>query len=59
MIIPETKAINNAIASFLFMGMNFDLQSNGFFSEKLSYLQKFLESEINTTTTNCKLTTDN
>jgi len=40
---PETKAINRAMASFLFMEMNFDLQRNGFFSEKLSSLQNFLQ----------------
>ena len=39
-IMPETKAISSAIATFLFMAMKFDLQINGFFSEKLPYLQK-------------------
>ncbi len=39
---PETKAINNAMASFLFIEMNFDLQINGFFPELLPSLQSFL-----------------
>jgi hypothetical protein len=37
---PETKAISNAMASFLFISMKFGLQNNGFFSEKLPSLQK-------------------
>ena len=41
-IMPETKAISNAMTSFLFIAMKFDLQNNGFFSEKLSYLHNFL-----------------
>jgi len=39
---PETKAISSAMASFLFMAMKFDLQNNGFFSEKLPSLHNFL-----------------
>ena len=37
---PETKAINSAMASFLFILMKFGLQNNGFFSKKLPSLQK-------------------
>lgn len=43
-IMPETKAISSAMASFLFMEMNFDLQRNAFFSEKVSYLQRILKN---------------
>ena len=39
----ETKAINNAMASFLFIEIKFDLQNNGFFSEKLPSLHNFLK----------------
>jgi hypothetical protein len=39
-IMPETKAINRAMASFLFIEIKFDLQRNAFFSEKLPSLQK-------------------
>ena len=41
-IMPETKAISSAMASFLFMWMNFDLQNNGFFPDLLPSLQNFL-----------------
>ena len=41
---PETKAIINAMTSFLFITMKFDLQNNGFFSEKVSYLQRILKN---------------
>ena len=44
---PETKAINSAMASFLFMMMKFDLQSNAFFPEKLQYLQNFFGTTKN------------
>ena len=40
---PETKAISSAMASFLFMELKFDLQSNAFFPELLPSLQKFLK----------------
>jgi hypothetical protein len=40
MKMPETKAINKAMASFFFIAMKFDLQNNAFFSEKLSSLRK-------------------
>jgi hypothetical protein len=40
---PETKAINRAMAIFFFIAMKFDLQSNGIFPEKLSFLHKFYE----------------
>ena len=39
--IPETKAISNAMASFLFIEIKFDLQSNAFFPELLPSLQRF------------------
>ena len=39
-IMPETKAISNAMTSFLFIAMKFDLQINAFFSEKLPSLRK-------------------
>ena len=41
-IMPETKAINNAMASFFFIAMKFDLQNNGFFPDLLPSLQNFL-----------------
>jgi len=41
---PETKAINSAMATFFFIAMKFDLQSNGFFSEKLPSLHNFLKN---------------
>ena len=41
-IMPETMAISNAMTSFLFMEMNFDLQNNGFFPELLPSLHNFL-----------------
>ena len=44
MIMPETKAISSAIATFLFIAMKFDLQNNGFFSEKLPSLHNFLKN---------------
>jgi hypothetical protein len=56
MIIPETKAIRSAMASFFFIEPKFDLQSNGIFPEKLPFLQRFLLCVI---TENCQLTTDN
>jgi hypothetical protein len=39
---PETKAISSAMASFLFIAMKIDLQSNAFFPELLPSLQRFL-----------------
>ncbi len=56
MIMPETKAISNAMASFLFIEIKFDLQRNAFFPELLPSLQRFLLYVI---TENCQLTTDN
>ena len=44
MIMPETKAISSAMASFLFIEIKFDLQRNAFFSEKVSYLQRILKN---------------
>jgi hypothetical protein len=41
-IMPETKAISNAMTSFLFIAMKFDLQNNGFFPDLLPSLQNFL-----------------
>ena len=42
---PETKAINSAMTSFLFIAMKFDLQSNAFFSEKLHLCTTFCDAE--------------
>jgi len=44
---PETKAISNAMAILLFILMKFDLQNNGFFPEKLQYLQNFFGTTDN------------
>jgi hypothetical protein len=49
---PETKAINSAMASFFFIAMKFDLQNNGFFPELLPYLHKFFGTTEHTTTDN-------
>ena len=49
---PETKAISNAMTSFLFMELKFDLQNNGFFSEKLSSLRKICGNEPSTSSGN-------
>ena len=38
---PETKAISSVMAIFFFIAMKFDLQINGFFSEKLPSLHNF------------------
>ena len=43
-IMPETKAISSAMASFLFMELKFDLQSNAFFRELLPSLQNNFEN---------------
>jgi len=41
---PETKAINSAMATFFFIAMKFDLQNNGFFPELLPSLHNFLKN---------------
>jgi len=41
---PETKAINNAMAILLFILMKFGLQNNGILSKKLPSLQNFLKN---------------